>query len=505
MSRIAVVSNRLPPLDGKTASAGGLAVGLGATLADSGGTWLGWDGSVASTPESGARIRKSDPYSVISLSLTEKEYGGYYIGFANRTLWPLFHGRADLFRYDPSEFAVYRAVNARFAEQLARDVENTDAIWVHDYHFFCLGEALRRHGVDLPTGFFLHIPFPAADTLSALPCHREIIGALSAFDLVGFQTENDLSNFFEYTVRHLGARVSADGTVTARGRQFRAGVFPIGIDTQRFAELAASKGASALRERLGGCFHNQIGMIGVDRLDYTKGLDYRLRAFERMVQSAPPSHQRAFLLQIAAPSREEVPEYCELRAELEALSGRINARHAGVDWTPVRYINRTFSQASLAALYRLSRVGLITPLRDGMNLVAKEYVAAQNPDDPGVLVLSRFAGAAERMTAALLVNPYDVDGMATAMRRALEMSLEERRERWSELIAEIREHDVHKWRDEFLRVLFETRHHQIRANLQSDDATVPFVRRDALNVNKPDRGPFLAQSSQTPLSGAGAT
>ncbi len=453
MTRIAIVSNRLPPLDRDDASAGGLAVGLSAALEDSGGTWLGWDGTVASAPDGAARIQQSAPYRVVSLALSEQEHAGYYIGFSNRTLWPLFHGRADLVRFDPSAFATYRAVNARFAKQLAAGAGNHDLIWVHDYHFLCLGQELRRLDIKLPTGFFLHVPFPPPDTLTALPCHRELIGALSAFDLVGFQTEGDVRNFHEYAVRHLGGTISADGTVFALGRRFRTGAFPIGIDTRRFAELAVSKEAGLLRDRLGGCFRGHLGIIGVDRLDYTKGLEHRLRAFERMLESTPRHPGRAFLLQIAAPSRVDIPEYNELKGELEALSGRINARHARIDWTPVRYINRTFSQTRLAALYRLSRVGLVTPLRDGMNLVAKEYVAAQSAADPGVLVLSRFAGAAERMTAALLVNPFDIDGMAKATSRALDMSLDERRERWSDLVSEIRDHDVHGWRDDFLRAL----------------------------------------------------
>lgn len=453
MTRIAVVSNRLPSLDRDEASAGGLAVGLGAALEDSGGTWLGWDGTVSSARDGAAPIQQPAPYRVVSLALSEHEYDGYYIGFANRTLWPLLHDRADLVRFDPSEFTTYRAVNARFARQLAAGAGSHDLIWVHDYHFLCLGQELRRLGVERPTGFFLHVPFPAPDTLTALPCHRELFGALSAFDLVGFQTEADVRNFRDYAVRHLGGAISADGTVCALGRRFRTGAFPIGIDTRRFAALAVSKEAASLRDRLAGCFRDQLGIIGVDRLDYTKGLEHRLRAFERMLQTRQGHTGQAFLLQIAAPSREDIPEYNDLKHELEVLSGRINARHARVDWTPVRYINRTFSQARLAALYRLSRVGLVTPLRDGMNLVAKEYVAAQSAADPGVLVLSRFAGAAERMTAALLVNPFDIDGMAKATSRALDMSLDERRERWSELVSEIRDHDVHGWRDDFLCAL----------------------------------------------------
>ncbi|SMF27919.1 trehalose 6-phosphate synthase [Tistlia consotensis] len=457
MTRIAIVSNRLPSLDRQAASAGGLAVALSAALAESGGMWLGWNGTVSSEPDDGVRLRQSTPYEIVSLALSEQEHAGYYQGFANRVLWPLLHGRMDLVRFDPQEFAIYRGVNARFAKQLAARAAGADVIWVHDYHFLLLGEELRRLGVGTAAGFFLHVPFPAPDTLLVLPRSRQIVRALTAFDLVGFQTQNDLRNFREFVVRHLGGTVSDDGSVQVPGRRFVADAFPIGIDTRRFTELAASKEAGQLRARLSGCLGGQLGMIGVDRLDYTKGLEHRLLAFERMLEARPARRQRASLLQIAAPSREGIPEYHDLKDRLESLSGRINARHATIDWTPVRYLNRAFSQTRLAALYRLSRIGLVTPLRDGMNLVAKEYVAAQRSDDPGVLVLSHFAGAAERLRGALLVNPYDIGSMAGAMRQALDMSLDERRERWSAMIAELRDNDVHRWRDDFLGALLASR------------------------------------------------
>lgn len=467
MNRTVIVSNRLPPLDRDEASAGGLAVGISAALAESGGTWLGWDGQIDCEPDHGSRIQQITPYTIIALALSADEHAGYYIGFANRALWPVLHGRADLVRFDPADFALYRAVNARFAKQLAAAAHDADAVWVHDYHFLCMGEALRRLGIRLPIGFFLHVPFPPADTLAALPCHRNLIGALSAFDLVGLQSENDLRNFCDYATRYLGAAVSEDGTVAVGGRQFSVGVFPIGIDTRGFSALAESKEAGVLRERLRGCFEGQLGVIGVDRLDYTKGLERRFRAFERLLETSPAHFRQAFLLQIAAPSRMAIPEYAALRDRLEALSGRINARHARIDWTPVRYINRAFSQTRLAALYRLSRVGLVTPLRDGMNLVAKEFVAAQSANDPGVLVLSRYAGAAERLSGALLVNPYDIDGMAAAMRRALVMCLEERRERYREMISELRDHDVHGWREDYLRALVAAHRRSLAGGRQS--------------------------------------
>lgn len=453
MGRISIVSNRLPPLHREEVCAGGLAVGLAAALAESGGTWLGWDGTIASAPEDRASLRQAAPYALLSLTLSQQEHAEYYVGFANRTLWPLLHGRADLVRFDARQLATYRAVNARFARQLVKGATSQDVIWVHDYHLLCLGNELRRLGIKQPIGFFLHVPFPSPEVIASLPAHRELFGALADFDLVGFQTAADLRNFHLYVARFLGGIVLEDGSIAVPGRRFTAGVFPIGIDTKEFSRFTASENARLLHDRLRECFHDRLGIVGVDRLDYTKGIENRLLAFENLLERAPHLRNQVFLLQIAAPSREMIPEYAELKRELETLSGRINARHARVDWTPVRYINRTFSQDRLAAVYRFSRVGLVTPLRDGMNLVAKEYVAAQAPDDPGVLVLSRFAGAAERLSGALLVDPYDIGDMAMAMRRALYMSLDERRERWSEMITEIRDHDVHGWREDFLCAL----------------------------------------------------
>lgn len=456
MARIAIVSNRLPALAGKDQAAGGLAFALRAALDKSGGTWFGWDARSSGGQNGKIVVHQSSPFTLAGLPLTEREYAGYYRGFANRVLWPLLHGRTDLVRFDRSDYATYRAVNEKFARSIAPLVQDHDLIWVHDFHLAFLAQAFRQDGINLPIGFFLHVPFPAPDVLATLPCHFDLVRALCAYDLVGFQTENDLRNFHEYVRRHLDGAVCGDGTVFALGRKFKTGAFPIGIDTRNFQELAASKKAAKLRQHLESCFHNQFGIVGVDRLDYTKGLKYRFRAFERLLESLPDYRRRVFLLQVAAPSREDVPEYAELRAQLDTLVGEINARHGGPDWTPVRYINRSMSQVRLTALYRLGRVGLVTPLRDGMNLVAKEYVAAQDPDDPGVLVLSQFAGAAERLEGALLVNPYDVDEVVEALHRALQMPLEERLARWTEMMAELRAHDIHDWRRRFISALTAT-------------------------------------------------
>ena len=449
MQRIVVVSNRVPAPSGHS-SAGGLAVAVSAALQETGGLWFGWSGRLSEDADEAIELAQSNAFTLATTDLTAPQVRGYYEGFANRTLWPLFHGRADLASFDRSDFAAYREVNQCFVRSLAAMLEPGDLIWVHDYHLIPLGEELRKRAIAGPIGFFLHIPFPAPDLLATLPWAADLMRGLCAYDLVGFQTHNDLRNFQDCVIRHLSGSVASDAAIFALGRKLTAAAFPIGIDTARFAAMAASPEVQRLGDRIRRCLSGQSTIIGVDRLDYTKGLVQRLHAFEMLLDAQPERRGRTLLLQIAAPSRETVPEYVEPEGRLEALSGRINARHSELDWTPVRYVNRTFSQRHLAALFRLSRVGLVTPLCDGMNLVAKEYVAAQDPDEPGVLVLSRFAGAAERLHGALLVNPYDVTGVAGALHIALAMPLAERRRRWRDMMAEITEHDVHDWRRRFL-------------------------------------------------------
>jgi trehalose 6-phosphate synthase len=449
VQRIVVVSNRVPPPSGHP-SAGGLAVALSAALQETGGLWFGWSGRISEDADQAIALARSGGFTLVSTDLTAAQHRGYYEGFANRTLWPLFHGRTDLASFDRSAFTAYHEVNASFAQCLAALLEPVDLIWVHDYHLMLLGQELRKRAVAGPIGFFLHIPFPAPDRLTGLPWAADLMRGLCAYDLLGFQTQNDLRNFQACVAQCLSGNVASDGTIFAVGRRLKAATFPVGIDTGRFAAMAASPEVQRLGERIKRCLAGQSAIIGVDRLDYTKGLIHRLHAFEMLLEAQPARRGRTLLLQIAAPSRETLPEYAELERRLEALSGRINARHSELDWTPVRYLHRTFSQRHLAALFRLSRVGLVTPLCDGMNLVAKEYVAAQDPDEPGVLVLSRLAGAAERLRGALLVDPYDMTGVAAALHIALAMPLAERRRRWRDMMAEITEHDVHDWRRRFL-------------------------------------------------------
>lgn len=452
MGRLVIVSNRVPALDNGDV-AGGLAVGVDAALEEAGGLWLGWSGQVAGDGRGTIQTRQAGTYTLATFDLSKSEHDGYYASFANRALWPLLHGRSDLIRFDENDYCAYGLVARKFARHLASLIEPGDRIWVHDFHLFLLGSELRRAGIQNPTGFFLHTPFPPSDIAAMLPRHQELFRGLADFDLVGFQTTNDLHNFHDYVGRELGGSVDPDGVASIGGRRFATGAFPIGIDSARFAALATSPEARQLSQRLAGCFDSGLGVIGAERLDYTKGLPERLRAFEHLLSCEPAYQGQAFLIQVAAPSRESVPEYVDLKQELDALSGAINARFGTVAWTPVRYINRAVSQVRLAALYRLSRVGLVTPLRDGMNLVAKEFVAAQDEADPGVLVLSQFAGAAEQLEAALIVNPYDIEGTAGALKRALEMPLAERRARWRDLMDQVENHDIHAWWKSFLKAL----------------------------------------------------
>ncbi|MCH7888840.1 MAG: alpha,alpha-trehalose-phosphate synthase (UDP-forming) [Proteobacteria bacterium] len=452
MSRLIVVSNRVAPIKGKT-SAGGLAVAVLSALRESGGIWFGWSGEVVQTAAVEPTVVKVGRITYALADLTSDDHNEYYNGFANRTLWPLFHYRLDLTAFDRRCFDGYLRVNDRLARQLVPLVGEDDLIWVHDYHLIPFGEALARHGCRAPVGFFLHIPFPASEVLVALPYHQELLRTLFAYDLVGFQTDGDLRAFHDYVEREVGGSVDPDGTVRAFGRTTRAGTFPIGIDTDDFAALPAKAEVQRQIKRLKSSMGDRQLVIGVDRLDYTKGLVERLQAFEQMLETYPAMRGAVSLLQIAPPTRGEVPEYADIRRALEAVAGHINGRFAEFDWVPIRYLNKSFSRRALAGLFRGSRVGMVTPLRDGMNLVAKEYVAAQDPDDPGVLVLSQFSGAARQLDAALIVNPYDSVGVAESLHLALTMPIEERIERWAALMEGLRRDDVAAWRNTYLDAL----------------------------------------------------
>jgi len=453
LSRLVVVSNRVAPIDEGKVAAGGLAVAVLAALKESGGIWFGWNGEVTTTLPPKPDVTRVGSLSYATMGMTGRDYSEYYAGFSNSTLWPLFHYRLDLMHFDRRHYNGYMRVNSRFSRALQPLLRKGDTIWVHDYHLIPMAEELRKAGCDQRMGFFLHTPLPAVELLLALPRHEQLMKAMCAYDLVGFQTVHDLSAFYDYIVLEAGGEVLPGGVVRAFGRTLRAGAFPIGIDTEDVAALAGKHDSSGLHKRLTQTLHGRGLIIGVDRLDYSKGLIARFHAFEALLARHTELRNKVVMMQIAPPSRPDVIDYTEIRHELESAAGNINGHYADFDWVPIRYLNKSFDRTELTCFYRAARVGFVTPLRDGMNLVAKEFVAAQNPDDPGVLVLSRFAGAAQELTEAVTVNPYDVDGMAESLATAMTMRKGERRERWASMMQQLKRHDIHRWRNEFLEAL----------------------------------------------------
>jgi trehalose 6-phosphate synthase len=433
---------------------GGLAAALLPVVEKSGAIWVGSSGRVrdGAQKEPFAEIEALGAGALAMLDLPAAHYGGYYEGFANSALWPALHSRTDLIRASQEDYYSYREVNAFMARALLRFKKPDSAFWIQDYHFLALAAELRDLGVTQPIGFFLHTPWPARAVIGGVPHHRELIEAMLACDLIGFQTEDDCENFLGYLSFELGLEVK-DGVVTSRYGKSHLQVFPIGIDPDKFAEQSAKSVAHPEVSRLRRSLNGEKLAIGVDRLDYSKGLINRVNAFDRMWTVQPALRRTVSLLQIATPSRGAIEAYGNLQNEFARLVGDVNGRHGEVDWTPIRYLNKGFSQTVLAGLYRTAQVGVVTPLQDGMNLVAKEYVAAQNPADPGVLVLSKFAGAADELDTALLVNPHDIDGMAAAIATALSMPLTERRMRWEAMMAKLRGSTIQQWFADFVEAL----------------------------------------------------
>ncbi|MHB1249068.1 MAG: alpha,alpha-trehalose-phosphate synthase (UDP-forming) [Polaromonas sp.] len=457
MSRLVVVSNRVA--DPRKAAAGGLAVALGDALNASGGLWFGWSGTVledGAPGESEVHVQKTGNVTLATVDLSAPDHAGYYLGYSNGVLWPVFHYRLDLARFDAGDIGGYRRVNQMFARKLMTLLRPDDIIWVHDYHLIPLAAELRALGSAHRIGFFLHIPLPPPLMLAAIPQHEWLMRSLFACDLVGFQSEADLLHFSRYALAEGAAEDLGQYRFRVLDRTVQAGAFPIGIDVDEFAALTHGKEARDMHERMKEEYSRRQLLLGVERLDYSKGLPQRLRAFEALLKKYPENLDSATLIQIASPSRENLGTYTDLLRELESLCGAINGDFGELDWMPVRFIHRNVARKRLPGLYRVARVALVTPLRDGMNLVAKEFIAAQDPADPGVLVLSRFAGAAEQLKDALLVNPYDTDGTADTIQRALQMPLQERQARHQKMLENIRTQDVHWWRKTFLRALSET-------------------------------------------------
>ncbi|RFC62094.1 trehalose-6-phosphate synthase [Fulvimarina endophytica] len=440
-SRLVAVSNRVGPLSDE-GQAGGLVVGLSDALKRHGGLWFGWSGETsAEGTQSREKTEVQENVEMTTIDLTEEELKGFYLDYANRSLWPLLHYRLDLAEFDRASDRIYRNVNHRFAVRLMPHLREGDLVWVHDYHFFYMGSELRQAGYKGRLGYFLHIPFCSPEVFSALPASHDIVRAMLAYDLVGFQTERDRRNFVNFCTGELGGEELDEERLRVGDRTVITRAFPIGIDAEAYARFAVSPEAGEHEEMLRdisrrrGAPEGEEGgrklIVGVDRMDYSKGLLERFYGFERLLEDYPENRGNAIFLQVAPLSRSEVDAYADLRHQLEHTAGHLNGRFATLDWTPLQMMTRGFTRKALAGIYRAARVCLVTPLRDGMNLVAKEFVAAQDPDDPGVLVLSRFAGAlAELKGGCITVNPYNTDDVAAALQKGLTMPLEERKRRW---------------------------------------------------------------------------
>ena len=446
------------PRADETLRAGGLEVALAPVLKDIQSIWFGWSGNVEDADKVSTRRMEHGRRAYVVTDLSHEDYEEYYNGFANRVLWPILHYRIDLTEFTRRDLTGYFRVNRHFARELANIVKPDDVIWVHDYHLIPIATELRQKGHMNRIGFFLHVPFPPPEIMTVLPNHDQLLPQLLQYDLVGFQTGKDVANFSRYlTSEGLGDgsfEVADNQLVFSSGdRWTRIGSFPVGIDVNDFQRWARRAMQSAFVQEVVDSLAGRDLVIGVDRLDYSKGLVQRMEAFERFCETHPEWHAKVTYLQIAPLSRSEIPEYSSLEEAVGAVAGRINAKYGDVAWTPIRYLNRTYSRSALAGLFRSARVALVTPLRDGMNLVAKEYVAAQNSDDPGVLILSRFAGAAIECQQALLVNPYDPESVAGAIQRGLEMPLAERRERHRLNLTTLLRNGSTVWSRHFLRSL----------------------------------------------------
>ena len=471
LQRLVVVSNRLPVVleqttDGAwqvTSGSGGLVTALGPVLRDRGGVWIGWLGTsdtLPSKPGELSRLLKKGTrdsgFGLRHVLLSSEEVTGYYAGFSNELLWPLFHEFTSSCNFDPGYWQTYKTVNARFADVTARESRETDYIWVHDYHLMLLAARFKELGVHRATGFFLHIPFPPLDLFLKIPWRLQILEALLEFDLIGFQTVRDMRNF-KHCVQNIVPDVAEVGDGQVRryirpGREVRVGAFPISIDFDAFADEAKRQQKSDNRTGPPGRRREDetLNILGVDRLDYTKGIPERIRAVGMLLEQHPELKKRIVFTQVVVPSRQEVGSYDQLKLEIEQLVGETNGRHSINGWSPIHYIFRSLPRKELVRAYRAADVCLVTPLKDGMNLVAKEYCACA-VDNTGVLILSEFAGAAAEMNpGAILVNPYDVNGVADALYQGLTMPPVEQTARMQRMRTVLRQNTIADWANTFL-------------------------------------------------------
>ncbi|UWU75739.1 trehalose-6-phosphate synthase [Bradyrhizobium huanghuaihaiense] len=455
--KLVVISNRGAPFDPNKPQTGGLAAALEPVVERSGAVWMFSSENRGDGTERPLPLVKAGEGHVAELDLPAAHYRGYYRDYSNSTLWPVLHSLSDRMSRAEEGYDSYRQMN-NFIARAAFDLRDRDAFWVHDYHLFPLGGDLHNLGIERPTGFFLHTPWPTPDMIERVPNYRELMKSMLEYDLLGFQTNRDLNNFLVSLRTYFGLE-SKDGVVTTERGQTRLQKFPIGIDPRQFAEYLAAELSPAEQEKISSLLQSFEGAkfaIGVDRLDYTKGIDKRVEAFNQLLAAESGSIS---LLQIAPSSRADVDEYRTYKEDVENAINHVNAEHGTEEWRPIHYTNDPFSQAALARLYRAAHVGVVTPLRDGMNLVAREYVAAQDPKDPGVLVLSKFAGAAEDFNEdeALLVDPNHPEEIADAISKAVNMPLDERVKRWRSMMDKIESYTIHDWSADYLRELDKSR------------------------------------------------
>ena len=454
--RLVIVSNRVAMPKKSGGSAGGLAVGVLAALRDHGGMWFGWNGKLTGRSGDKPEIVQRGNIEYGTISLNETDYEQYYNGYSNKVLWPACHYMLDFMRYEREDFEGYRRVNGVFAAKLAPLLKPDDIIWVHDYHLIPLASELRNAGIDNPIGFFLHTPFPSYEVLRAVPRHEFLLRCLCAYDVIGVHTPGDLAAF-QTCIREpiVGAEFLDTNRIKVAGGELLADVFPIGVDVDELRHLAeAAQEMKQVRNMVKSLGGREL-IIGVDRLDYSKGLMQRFLAYERLLEKYPNAQKNVTLMQIAPPTRAGVRAYDEIRYQLEQVSGRINGRFAATDWVPIRYLNKGVARKPLMGFFRHATSALVTPLRDGMNLVAKEYVAAQDPKNPGMPVLSSLAGAAYELTDAVIVNPHDSEDVADGIATAINMPLDERRERHASMIDVLRKNDITAWRTRFVDALLQ--------------------------------------------------
>jgi len=466
-TRLVVVSNRLPVALERAGGSwkvnpggGGLVRALAPVLRARGGMWIGWTGTVETVDLNKllADAGHDVGYVYHSLALTREEEEGFYNGFANQIIWPLFHDLQSRCSFAPEFWNVYKRVNAKFAKAVEKHTGETDYIWIHDYHLIHLARMLRQAGIQRRSGFFLHIPFPSPDIFMKLPWRARILQALLEYDLIGFQTQRDRRNFLSCL-----AALLPDVKLTGRGavltaevdhRQVRIGSFPISIDFDSFAKPAALPAVQTKVAWLKkGMLSSRI-MLGVDRLDYTKGVPERLLSFQNALERYHDLHGNLTMVQLIVPSRETISEYKTLKAEVERLVGEINGRFTRAGWVPIHYLYRNMEFEELLSYYCAADIALVTPLKDGMNLIAKEYCAA-NVEETGTLILSEFAGAATQLHRdALLVNPYDIEAVADAIHEAFAMGEDERRSRMHRLRESVRRNDLYRWVESYLQAAF---------------------------------------------------